>query len=164
MSETLTSSALTTRSVPMPTNPAVAAVACKVVHFLVRVLASLISAKPNSTPLKLRPVAPLLSTPSVYPPPMPAKALRPVPPMVSTLTVIPVVASLTAVPAMSLASLTVWLLLLRAMLPVSATNPNTFTLSTPLALSCSPWPPSRSSARLLPVPVATVSSVLLAPV
>ena len=142
-----------------------AAVACKVVHFLVRVVASLISAKPNSTPLRARPVAPALSAPSVYPPPMPAKALKPVPPMVSTLTVIPVVASLTpAVEAMSLASLTVWLLLLTAMLPVSATNPNTLTLSTPLALSCSPWPPSRSSARLLPVPVATVSSVLLAPV
>ena len=80
--------------------------------------------------------------------------------MVSTLTVIPVVASLTAVPAMSLASLTVWLLLLTAMLPVSATNPKTLTLSTPLALSCSPWPPSRSSARLVSVPVATVSAVL----
>ena len=56
-------------------------------------------------------------------------------------------------------SLTVWLLLLTAMLPLSATNPNTFTSSTPLASSSLPLVPSRSSARLVPVPVATDSAV-----
>ena len=67
----LTFVALTTKSSPRPTKPAVAAVACSVVHLRTGVLgvagvaASLISAKPNSTPPRLRPVAPAFSTPPV---------------------------------------------------------------------------------------------------
>ena len=67
---------------------------------------------------------------------------------------------MTAVPDMSWLSLTVWLLLLKAISPLSATKPKMFTSSVPLACSSSPLAPSRSSARLLPVPVATESSVL----
>ena len=56
--------ALIFRSSPMPTNETLPAVACRLVHLRVMSALEVIIARPNSTSVKDRPIAPLLSVPS----------------------------------------------------------------------------------------------------
>ena len=106
------------------------ALACSEVQRREGVVVDPIKARPNSSPVtpKAGPVAP------------PKTAVKPVAPKVMTLTCTPVVVSLSAVPAVSAASLTVTAELLRwkAKLPLKRKKSPATTLAPVKATSCRP--------------------------
>ena len=118
-----------------PDSEAAPAVACSDVQRREAVVVEPIKARPKPTLVKFKATPDGLATKSA-----PTVAERPVPPRVMTLTCTPVVVSLSAVPAVSAASLTVTAELLRwkAKLPLKRKKSPATTLAPVKATSCRP--------------------------
>ena len=125
-----------------PTKAALLAVACKLTHSRgVATPVSAIRARPNSTPVKFKPVLPGL------PALTPTKASSWVPPTRSTSTAVGVVLP---------ESTTDWLLFSIAKLPLRLKKPKACTSKVPAALSKRPWAPSSDRLRCVLALVLTL--------